>query len=227
MQDWLRPPCIFFQPLCPRLTLSLDVPWQHPVQQFVCLGFLSDQFWSSLGDNLLQMVCVLLHHLNHVVHDVDFPDRRLREICYSGDGGGTLVLPDPRHPPPPPSIRSRSQCPSFLFPFSWSLVCSLAHSPIPAILMNNNYLIIQSVSQWLAHSLNLLSLVHHPESLQTVGEFASSKRVSLPNCAHQRQVIFVSNQFLLNFGTDIFAIFDALHHRWWKNRKESSIGGSK
>ena len=73
VQDWLRlPSCAFFQSLRPRLTLTPDVHWQHPVQQFVCLGFLSDKFWSSLGDNLLQMVCILLHHFDHVVHDVDF-----------------------------------------------------------------------------------------------------------------------------------------------------------
>ena len=47
-----------------------QLPGQHLIEQQVCFPFLLLQLSSPVLDDLLKVVCVLLHQLEHVVHNI-------------------------------------------------------------------------------------------------------------------------------------------------------------
>lgn len=53
-----------------------DLLWKHPVQQHIRLLFLFCQLVCSLRYNLFQIVGILLHHTDHVVHYIDPPSMK-------------------------------------------------------------------------------------------------------------------------------------------------------
>lgn len=57
----------------PSCAVAEDSPWKHSLQQSVCFLLLFNQLTGSLHHQLLQVIRVLLHHVNYVVKDVGFP----------------------------------------------------------------------------------------------------------------------------------------------------------
>ena len=69
-------------------------PWKHPFQESVCLFLLLDQLTGSFHDQFLQIIRILLHHVDYVIKDVGFPLERnnRKEVLKSLTISQTLEL---------------------------------------------------------------------------------------------------------------------------------------
>lgn len=69
----------------PLLNWNKDLLWQHPTQEFFCLFLLLGELCGSVFYQLLQMVSVLLHHVDHLVNKVDLAVHRTPKNHYISD----------------------------------------------------------------------------------------------------------------------------------------------